>query len=299
MDSLDTLVNGIAILFLCVFAVRELRNAYGRSADDVLYNLSIRREEDAVLKDEEQGTSDIHEEYLLMGMRTSREVLRFQLLGKLVPSIFILLVLGAKNIFFSPSAQSTVILLGLTIPLSYLVYKRVVEKKKAQFIRRIEFFLPLVMERLVMGAQAGLDIIAAIGVLSDLEKRGDEFRGENGHSIDPVSYLLSRVYLFTESGTPFERALQQVVRPIPCSALKHAFIHLSTAYVNGGELIMPLRELSDSTQTFYQESREEEIAKLPVKATVPLMCIFAGLMIVFVTSPILQILTMTGEFMSK
>jgi hypothetical protein len=57
---------------------------------------------------------------------------------------------------------------------------------------------------------------------------------------------------------------------------------------------MPLKELSDATQSFYQETIEEEIARLPVKATLPLLCTFAGLIIFFITSPLIQVITMTA-----
>jgi hypothetical protein len=86
---------------------------------------------------------------------------------------------------------------------------------------------------------------------------------------------------------------------VECSALRHAFIHLAVAYSEGGELVMPLRELSDSTQLYYQESIEEEIAKMPVKVTLPLLCTFAGLIIFFLTTPLVQVLEMTSRALPK
>ena len=86
---------------------------------------------------------------------------------------------------------------------------------------------------------------------------------------------------------------------VECSALRHAFIHLAMAYREGGELIMPLRELSDSTQLYFQESVEEDIAKMPAKATLPLLLTFAGLIICFVTVPLVQVLDMTSNAIPK
>jgi hypothetical protein len=103
------------------------------------------------------------------------------------------------------------------------------------------------------------------------------------------------VYRLTEKGLTFEQSLKDVAELVPSSGVRHAFIHLGLAQKQGGELIKPLRELSDSTQIFYQESIEEDIAKLPVRATLPLLCTFLGLMICFITGPFVQVMTMTKE----
>jgi hypothetical protein len=76
---------------------------------------------------------------------------------------------------------------------------------------------------------------------------------------------------------------------VECGAVRHCFIHLAVAHEEGGELVMPLKELSDSTQLYYQETVDEEIAKLPVKATMPLLLTFAGLILLFLTSPLVQV----------
>ncbi len=88
-------------------------------------------------------------------------------------------------------------------------------------------------------------------------------------------------------------ALRLIASKTPCAALRHAFIHLALARAEGGELILPLRELSDSTQLHFQDAVEEEIAKMPVRATAPLVCVFAGLMVCFMTIPVLQVISVT------
>jgi len=70
---------------------------------------------------------------------------------------------------------------------------------------------------------------------------------------------------------------------------------LGLAQAEGGELVRPLRELSDATQMYYQESVEEEIARLPAKAVMPLVVTFAGLIICFLTIPLVQV----GAMMEK
>ena len=66
-------------------------------------------------------------------------------------------------------------------------------------------------------------------------------------------------------------------------------MHLGLAYKQGGEVVRPLKELSDATQTHYQESVEEEIARLPVRAVLPLLLTFTGLIICFLTVPVVQV----------
>jgi hypothetical protein len=82
------------------------------------------------------------------------------------------------------------------------------------------------------------------------------------------------------------------------SSVKHACIHLGLAYRQGGEIVRPLKELSDATQVAYQETVEEQIAKLPVKAVLPLVLTFTGLIVCFLTVPLMQVGSLTKEVAS-
>ena len=149
-----------------------------------------------------------------------------------------------------------------------------------------------------MAVQAGLDIMPAIKAIVDLEDRAVQTHEQTElvvSALDPVSRLLKMVYQLTEAGLGFEQSLREVAGLVDCSALRHAFVHLAVAQKEGGELVMPLKELSDATQLYYQESIEEDIAKLPVKATMPLVCTFAGLIICFITAPLLQVMSLTSQ----
>ena len=138
-----------------------------------------------------------------------------------------------------------------------------------------------------MAVQSGLDIPAAIAVIVELN--------EEGRELDPVTGLLCAVRELAERGVGFDAALRKIAAATDCSALRHAFVHLAVAYREGGELIAPLKELSDATQLYFQESTDEQIAKLPVKATAPLLCAFTGLILCFITSPIIQLMQMAGK----
>jgi hypothetical protein len=143
-----------------------------------------------------------------------------------------------------------------------------------------------------MAVQSGLDILAALGAIIELESAA---MGGDEKKFDPVTRLFMVVHRLAERGLTFGQALEEVAAGVECGALRHCFIHLAVAHEEGGELVMPLKELSDSTQLYYQETVDEQIAKLPVKATLPLLCTFGGLIISFITSPIMQLLKLTQD----
>lgn len=146
----------------------------------------------------------------------------------------------------------------------------------------IERFLPVVMERVVVAVQCGLDI-------------GPAMREAAAGSEDPVSVLLRRAHASMEGGLSIEESLREASAGSPSFALRHAFLYLGLAHRLGGELGACLRELSDATQLFYQEKQEEAVAKLPVKATPWLLLSFCGLILFLLTAPLVQISEMASR----
>jgi type II secretory pathway component PulF len=144
----------------------------------------------------------------------------------------------------------------------------------------MEFYLPSVMERLVMGVGTGLDIIPAL-------------REAAAKSNDPVSELLRWVVSLSEAGVPVEAAIEAASKRAGCTSVKHALIHVGLAHRQGGEIVRPLKELSDATQLAYQEVVEEQISRLPVKAVLPLVITFTGLIVCFLTVPLMQVSSLT------
>ena len=157
-----------------------------------------------------------------------------------------------------------------------LVHRGVRERKQRKIVRRLEFHLPTAMERVVMAVGAGLDIVPA---LSEAARK----------SADPVSDIFRSIVSLSEGGLRVEHAIQMTADQVPCSSIKHALVHLALAYKQGGEVVRPLKELSDATQTQYQEGVDEEIAKLPVRAVAPLLLTFTGLIVCFLTVPVVQV----------
>ena len=267
-------------------------------AQEVLSNLAAGR--DGVGETHERGRSDfsLDDPCAQLGLFSEAERRRLARARVIVP-----LGCGAAalalHLAAAPWAVAGHVVFALGgVSLGYLLQKRGERRKKEEYQRTIEFYLPMIMERLVMAAQAGLDILPAIRAIIEADGAVDENSRraklrERGY--DPVSRLLRYAYRLTESGFSFDQSLSYVAQRVASTALRHAFIHLAVSHREGGELIGPLRELSDATQLYLQESVEEEIAKMPVRATMPLVITFAGLLVFFLASPLLQIL----DFVAK
>ena len=238
-----------------------------------------------------------HDDLAKAGLIENKERRQYQLRMKLVPMIFsFIFVLIALSIFSpKPPVLAAVALMGLAA--GYIFSRVRLRSRQSWYIKQIEFYLPLLMERIVMAVQAGLDVVPALeAVISAANQEEDEAEAANQ---EPMLKLFEIVKKLNDSGIGFEDSLRHVAGLVECSSLRHAFIHLAMAYREGGEIVAPLRELSDSTQLYFQESVEEEIAKMPVRATMPLLCTFTGLIICFITSPMIQIISLLSKQLPK
>ena len=204
--------------------------------------------------------------------------------------IAIMVVIGSETV-------TALIAGGVGLAFSYILQRRSLKLLEQEYKRRLEFHLPIVMERLVIAVQAGLDVLPALRAILEFDTKDQN--GISQQQPDPVTQLLAIVYQLSEAGLGFEESLRTIAELCECTAVRHAFLHLAIAQREGGELSMPLRELSDSTQMYYQESVEEEIAKMPVRATMPLLCTFAGLLLIFLASPLVQVMNLTAHAMPK
>ncbi len=158
-------------------------------------------------------------------------------------------------------------------------------KRKAQ--QAFAYHLPIVMERMVMAVESGLDIVPAVEAIASL----------SGAEIckDPVTQAFQNICIRVDYGSTFLEAIELEKERHDSPSLQHALVHLGVAAREGGEVIHSLRELSDSVQLQFQEAAEEETARMPVLATMPLLCIFAGLVILFLVAPLIQVVKITGQ----
>lgn len=279
----------IILLFGGVGGALVLRDER-RSPQDVIEDLSASEEPQSHRRLElarSEGTLVLSSELASMGLFTREESAKFLKRLKLIPFGAGFVVLLAFTLTSAADPVGTLLSGALGVLIGYLFSRRIVERKKARFQRDINFHLPLVMERIVMAVESGLDIVPSIKAIAELEETAK----------DPITKLLRLVSRLTESGLPFDESLSIVSTAIDSSALRHTFVHLGLAHKEGGDIMLPLRELSDATQLYFQEVVEEEIAKIPVKATLPLVITFAGLVLFFLTIPIVQLSTLASDAM--
>jgi hypothetical protein len=295
------LINLAILTLLGGAGVLTIVRGYSRRAVDVLADLrdehlyvrdileATAQEDEAIAQavSDKKSSKQIELDELAKAGIGDPEKRRRMILWKNLTPILAGFVSLSFAIFKGLPAALTFFLVSLGMGIGAIYSRRKINNLKTRYNRDIIFFLPIVMERIVMAVQAGLDIIPAITTATNF--------GSGGDKIDPVTALLKKAIFLTESGMIFENALKDTAGEVESSPLRHAFLHLAVAQKEGGILIMPLRELSDSTQLYYQESIEEEIAEMPVKATLPLICTFAGLLLCFLVPPFLQVLSILTE----
>ncbi len=288
--------ESMAIAACALSGLLMLLYAGKRRAGDVYADLNAGNQTSPADRQMPQGLQILRDELGKSGLFSAdsrafhKRVLRTIPLLSLLAAVLIALLFRRE---FQALLPAVAIGGGLGI-LGMRIYAR---KARAAYRRKLEYSLPMAMERIVMSVEAGLDIIAAITNVCELERENENDARRIGieYRPDPVIVLLEIVMQLSEAGLRLEQSLYEVAECVDCSALKHAFVHLALAQKDGGELIEPLRELSDATQLYYQETVEEEIAALPVKATVPLVLTFAGLIVCFLTTPLLQVVKITSK----
>lgn len=260
---------GIAIAG-CLLLVWSSRWAVGRAFDitEALLDDSTAQEADVVASSGKSEARDYR--------RVRR---RAWVLGATIVTI-------GHGVFSGFSIVGSVMCAAIGVLAGELGSSRWHEREKKALLRRLEFYLPPAMERVVLGVAAGLDIVPAL-------------REASTRSDDPVSQLLQRIVSLCESGVPVESAFEIASHHVPSISVKHACIHLALAYKRGGEIVRPLKELSDAAMLEYQETVEERIAKLPVHAVVPLVITFAGLIVCFLTIPLIQVSSITKRVVSE
>jgi pilus assembly protein TadC len=273
-------MNWLVLLILVGIGLWSIYSSR-RKAEEVLLDL---RDEDSALE-KPQGR-DLELEKL--GIVDKGQQKRFRFILKFLPIGLPIFLVLFRALFGFESFEGALILAVLGFAVGVLARGRLLEHAGRKFKERIEFYLPLAMERIVMSVEAGLDLVPALKGLVELEERVGDKR-------DPTTFLFRKVVDLTESGVRFDQSLDEVSSQVEGTSLRHAFVHLGLAYKEGGEIITPLRELSDSAQLQFQENIEERIAKLPVKATMPLLVMFLGLMICFLTPPAIQIVGVARE----
>ena len=288
----------LSIALFCLAVWMQLRTNMRQPedvADDLLYSnhedLVDEKSGDVRLKGLDLVTCDDFSKAGIYGIREKR-LLATKL--KTLPICCAVLSLSVQILLGSIQFPGILIYSGMGAALGYIISRYKLRALASEYKRSLEFNLPVVMERLVMAVQAGHHLLSALENIVSLERKQAK-----GSQLDPVTTLLEIALRLTVAGMPFNKSTKIVSNLTDVSAVRHAFVHLGVAHEQGGDLISPLKELSEATQQYYQESIEEHIAKLPIKATMPLLCTFLGMIIMFITPQILRIMNLANQMVGK
>lgn len=147
------------------------------------------------------------------------------------------------------------------------------------------FFLPLMMEQLILLIEAGLGLLPALHmIVSAAEKKGQKA------AVNPVIRALNLVYRLSSSGLPFASAVEQVAAAVPSRPLRHVLLHLDIGAAEGGELIPALRGLSDHCHQEWKHSVEGRIKKLENAVIFPVFGAVLGLMVLVAAVPLVPLI---------
>lgn len=153
-------------------------------------------------------------------------------------------------------------LIGYAMPISWL------EKQIRKREEELMYYLPLVIEQVSIGVSSSLDIGPCISNIVYMANERD--------SHNPITEMFVHVEKLMRSGLNLEEALIEVGTASGAVETKHAFMFLSQCAKHGGEITKQLQELADAVMTARQVQVEGKITQLPVKATGPLIMVFAG-----------------------
>lgn len=204
-------------------------------------------------------------------------------------------ILGIWCLCSEAGLDTKMVIVVMVIACRMICRKRLRERSNPSgeaVLRQISYELPLVMERMVMAVQAGHDILPALKLVVHA---GEDVRGGTVTE-SQVQKIFREVIDAVEAGMTLQSSLRTASFNTKSTSLRHALLHIAVAHEQGGGLLFALSELADATQSYYQESVEEQIATLPVKATLPLVIVFGGLLVILLTSPIIQTLDTTASY---
>jgi Flp pilus assembly protein TadB len=130
----------------------------------------------------------------------------------------------------------------------------------------IMYYLPVVVEQIVIGVSSSLDIGPCIqGII----KMADERDNHNA-----VTELLRHCQHMMRSGVSMEEALHEVGRLSGHTELKHTFMALAQVVKHGGEVTKQLQELADAVSGQRETKIEAKIKRLELEATGPVGLVF-------------------------
>jgi Flp pilus assembly protein TadB len=228
-----------------------------------------RLKEDAKRSISKKEKVTLEERLFQAGMYSDEEKKSFQRLRIITPIITTGVALGfGFYLGFELGLLAGVmgILLGLQLPISIL------DRRIKRHHEDIMYYLPLVIEQVVIGVSSSLDIGPC---LSRIVSMADERDSHNS-----VTILIRYAQSHIKSGVSMEEALTEIGKRTGHTELKHAFMALAQVAKHGGEITRQLQELADAVSSQREARIEEKIKKLELEATMPVALVFVGFLLI-------------------
>jgi Flp pilus assembly protein TadB len=140
------------------------------------------------------------------------------------------------------------------------------ESRQKRRQQEILFYLPIVIEQMVIGVSSSLDIGPCIQKVVDMAFERDKS--------NPVVDLLDRVLTRVRAGHSLDESLTEIAERMQIADLKHVFGAIAQVSRHGGEVTKQLQELADAVTTQREVAVESLIKKLELKATGPVAIAF-------------------------
>lgn len=214
----------------------------------------------------------LQEKYFHAGMFTELERRDFRRLRVMAPLIAAPLVAFISS-YISPQfailGAVFGVIVGIQIP--FTVLNRRIRSRNEDIL----FYLPLVVEQIVIGVSSSLDVGPCIQRVVSMADERD--------SHNPVTELLKNAQLYIKSGVSMSDSLTEVAKLSGHTELKHTFMSLAQVAKHGGEITRQLQELADAVAGQRETKIESKIKKLELEATGPVGLVFVGFMVILMT----------------
>jgi len=188
---------------------------------------------------------------------------RIKLWGPLGGGLFGLIVVHSLVGFSGPLA---ILFLALFTLAGVRANVIMLESRQKRLQQEILFYLPIVIEQMVIGVSSSLDIGPCIQKVVDMAFERDKS--------NPVVDLLDRVLTRVRAGHSLDESLTEIAERMQIADLKHVFGAIAQVSRHGGEVTKQLQELADAVTTQREVAVEGLIKKLELKATGPVAIAF-------------------------
>ncbi len=250
-------------------SVRETRSRLAsENADEELEKIKEQTKKSVVSK---KSAPTLEEQFFKAGIFSPQEKQTFFRIRAVAPIIlapvmFVALLNADQGFMMAIFGAVIGGLLGTRIP-TFILDRKVKNRQED-----ILFYLPLVIEQIVIGVSSSLDVGPCIMKVISMADERD--------SHNSVTEMLALVQHYTRTGTSLEEALGRVGRQSGHTELKHTFMSLAQVARHGGEVTKQLQNLADAVGSQREASVDEKIKKLELQATGPVALVFFGFMIV-------------------